>query len=35
MTIARFGPEWRDERRLRPAEAWEYWHFYFSDAPSE
>lgn len=22
------GPEWRDERRLREAAAWEYWHFY-------
>jgi glycine/D-amino acid oxidase-like deaminating enzyme len=28
MSIARFGPEWRDERRLREAAAWEYWHFY-------
>jgi 4-methylaminobutanoate oxidase (formaldehyde-forming) len=28
MSMARFGPEWRDERRLREAAAWEYWHFY-------
>jgi 4-methylaminobutanoate oxidase (formaldehyde-forming) len=28
MDIARFGPEWQDERRLREATAWEYWHFY-------
>ena len=34
MSIARFGPEWRDEQRLRRAAAWEYWHFYSYDAPS-
>ena len=28
MSIARFGPEWDDEQRLREAAAWEYWHFY-------
>jgi len=28
MSIARFGPEWRDEARLRAAASWEYWHFY-------
>ena len=28
MSIARFGPEWRDEARLRRRAAWEYWHFY-------
>lgn len=28
MSIARFGPEWRDEARLRGAAGWEYWHFY-------
>jgi glycine/D-amino acid oxidase-like deaminating enzyme len=33
MSIARFGPEWRDEDRLRRAAAWEYWHFYSYDAP--
>jgi glycine/D-amino acid oxidase-like deaminating enzyme len=33
MSIARFGPEWRDEERLRRAAAWEYWHFYSYDAP--
>jgi 4-methylaminobutanoate oxidase (formaldehyde-forming) len=33
MSIARFGPEWRDEQRLRRAAAWEYWHFYSYDAP--
>jgi hypothetical protein len=25
MSIARLGPEWRDERRLRRAAAQEYW----------
>jgi 4-methylaminobutanoate oxidase (formaldehyde-forming) len=34
MSIARFGPEWRDEQRLRRAAAWEYCHFYSYDAPS-
>ena len=34
MSIARFGPEWRDEQRLRRAAAWEYWHFYSYDPPS-
>ena len=34
MSIARFGPEWRDEQRLRRAAAWEYWHFYSYDATS-
>jgi len=34
MPIARFGPEWRDEQRLRRAAACEYWHFYSYDAPS-
>ena len=29
MSMARFGPEWTDERRLREATAWEYWHFYY------
>jgi 4-methylaminobutanoate oxidase (formaldehyde-forming) len=29
MSIARFGPEWNDEQRLREAAAWEYWHFYY------
>jgi glycine/D-amino acid oxidase-like deaminating enzyme len=33
MSIVRFGPEWRDEERLRRAAAWEYWHFYSYDAP--
>ncbi len=33
MSIARFGPEWRDEEKLRRAAAWEYWHFYSYDAP--
>jgi len=28
LSIARFGPEWRDERRLREAAAREYCHFY-------
>jgi glycine/D-amino acid oxidase-like deaminating enzyme len=28
MSIARFGPEWREEAHLRRAAAWEYWHFY-------
>jgi glycine/D-amino acid oxidase-like deaminating enzyme len=28
LAPARFGPEWRDERRLREAAAWHYWHFY-------
>jgi len=28
MSIARFGAEWREERRLREASAWEYWHLY-------
>jgi glycine/D-amino acid oxidase-like deaminating enzyme len=32
MSIVRFGPEWRDEERLRRAAAWEYWHFYSYDA---
>ena len=31
--VARFGPEWRDEQRLRRAAAWEYRHFYPYDAP--
>jgi 4-methylaminobutanoate oxidase (formaldehyde-forming) len=35
MSIARFGPEWRDERRLREAAAWEYWHFYSYQARPE
>jgi 4-methylaminobutanoate oxidase (formaldehyde-forming) len=34
MSIARFGPEWRDERRLREAAAWHYWHFYSYRAES-
>jgi glycine/D-amino acid oxidase-like deaminating enzyme len=34
MSINRFGPEWRDEQRLRQAAAWEYWHFYSYDASS-
>jgi glycine/D-amino acid oxidase-like deaminating enzyme len=34
MSIARFGPEWRDEQRLRRAAAWESWHFYSYDPPS-
>ena len=29
MSMARFGPEWTDERRLREATAWEYLHFYY------
>ena len=29
MSMARFGPEWTDERRLREATAWGYWHFYY------
>ena len=29
MSMTRFGPEWTDERRLREATAWEYWHFYY------
>jgi 4-methylaminobutanoate oxidase (formaldehyde-forming) len=33
MSIARFGPEWRDERRLAAAAAWQYWHFYAYDEP--
>jgi 4-methylaminobutanoate oxidase (formaldehyde-forming) len=33
MSIARFGPEWWDERRLREATAWEYWHFYSYQRP--
>ena len=33
MSIARFGPEWRDEEKLRRAAAWEYWHFCSYDAP--
>ena len=33
MSIGRFGPEWRDEEKLRRAAAWEYWHFYSYDAP--
>lgn len=28
MSIARFGVEWRAERRLREASAREYWHLY-------
>jgi hypothetical protein len=34
MSIARFGPEWRDEQRLREAAAWEYRHFYSHQPPS-
>jgi 4-methylaminobutanoate oxidase (formaldehyde-forming) len=30
----RFGPEWRDEEKLRRAAAWEYRHFYSYDAPA-
>ncbi len=33
MSISRFGPEWQDERRLREAAAWEYWHFYSYTQP--
>jgi hypothetical protein len=33
MSIARFGPEWRDEEKLRQAAAREYWHFDSYDAP--
>ena len=28
VSITRFGADWTDERRLREAAAWEYWHFY-------
>jgi hypothetical protein len=33
MSIARFGPEWRDEEKLHRAAAWEHWHLYSYDAP--
>src|SRR5262249_46828313 len=34
MSIARFGPAWQDEERLRRAGTREYWHFYSYDASS-